>query len=513
MREIMGRKRRKRKRKIQRAQVEFIRKILITGMIAVGLYLCFFVYMRFYIRRFDDRLILSGVYVGTADLSGLDQKEAKEQLDQVVKKLSEKEITLVVDDNRQETLTLLDLGFHIDNKEKVLKEAMTYGKKGSTFSRYKAHKKAKNHHLDQRIAVTYKVTPEVLEKAVKQAFHESLKEPQNAKLTGGGGPPAIVEEVYGEAIDVKETTKRVNKFLNNHWDQKAGKIRVKVKKAVPEVLSKDLEEATDLLGTFTTYFGDDGSKRAENVKNGAKKIADTTLMPGKEFSVDQKLEPFTEENGYYESIGYEGDEVVKSIGGGICQVASTLYNAVLLSELEVTTRYAHSLRVHYVEPAFDATVADDTIDFKFKNSLSSPIFIESFVSNGYLTCNIYGKETRDPNRTIEYVNDITGTTPAEKEYKASDDPIGTMTTERNGEEGLSADLYKITYENGVETKREKINHSVYQPLSEKILVGTASDDPQKTQKMKEAIASQNEDMIRKVMEEIVSSNTKKTRQS
>lgn len=510
MRWVMGKKRRRSAKSHKKARILFFRKVLRIGMLAIVLYICFFIYMRFYIRKFDDRLILSGVHAGTVDLSGMDQKEASKRLDQVVEKLSEIELTFVVDENKQKTIPLQELGFQIDNKEALLKKAMSYGKKGSTFSRYRAHKKAKNNRQNQTITVEYKVAPDKLEKAVRQAFYGILEEPQNAKLTGGGGTPAIVEEVYGETIDAKETVKVVNHFLNTNWNQQEGKVDVKVKKALPEVTAKDLEEATDLLGTFTTYFGEDGSKRAENVKNGAKKIADTTLMPGKEFSVDQKLEPFTEENGYYESSSYEGDEIVNSLGGGICQVASTLYNAVLLSELEVTTRYPHSLRVHYVEPAFDATVADDTIDFKFKNNRSSPIFIESIISNGYLTCNIYGKETRDPNRTISYVNDITSTTPYKKEYKASDDPLGTIVTERNGEEGLSADLYKIIYENGVETAREKINHSTYQPLSEKILVGTASDDPKKTQKMQEAIASQNEETIRKALEEINASNAKST---
>ncbi len=502
----MRKKRKKRRKRNARARALFFRKILVTALFAVVLYLSFYIYMRSYIRRFDDQLILPGVHIGSADLSNMDQKQAREQLDQMVESLSQNDITFIVDDHRQKTIALSDLGFHIHKKEELLKEAMDHGKKGSTFSRYLAHKKANSKKRNKEISATYKVTPDILEKTMQREFQEILNEPQNAKLTGDGGIPAIVEEVYGETVDYKKAVKAVNHFLNDNWNQKSGKISITVKKAAPEVCSKDLEAATDLLGTFTTYFGDDGSKRAENVKNGAKKIADTTLMPGKEFSVDQKLEPFTEENGYYESIGYEGDKLVESIGGGICQVASTLYNAVLLSELEVTTRYAHSLRVHYVEPAFDATVADDTIDFKFKNNLSSPIFIECVLSNGYLTCNIYGKETRNPNRTIEYINDIIDTTPNKKEYKASDDPIGTILTERNGEEGISADLYKITYENGVEISREKINHSKYQPLSEIILVGTASDNPQHTQKMKEAIASQREEVIKGAMEEITRSS-------
>lgn len=499
----MGMKKKKRKTRVAKSQSALLRKVVFIGMAVLVLGLCFYIYMRSYIHRVDERLILKGVRVGNTDLSGLDKKHAKDQLNKAVENLSQIEITFVLDGDRKENVPLSELGFHIDKIDELLKEAVDFGKKGSTFARYRVYKKSENKDLKKEIPVTYKIVPEIVEKTFQQTFKDILHEPKDAKLTGGGGTPAIVEEVYGETIDIKKTVKTVNKFLNDHWNHKTGKIHVTINKAAPKVLSKDLEEVTDLLGTFTTYFGEDGSGRAENIKNGAQKITDITLMPGEEMSVDQRLEPFTTENGYFESTGYEGNKIVKSMGGGICQIATTLYNAVLLSELEVTSRFAHSLRVHYVEPAFDATVANDTIDFKFKNNLSKPVFIESITSNGYITCNIYGKETRNPNRTIEYVNEITGTTPRQKEYKASASAIGSISTERNGEDGLSANLYKVIYEDGVEISREKINHSSYQSLPEIILVGTASDNPKNTQKMNEAIASQKEETINKTIEEIM----------
>ncbi len=498
----MGRTKTKHHKKITKRKMKRLRKIVFAGIVLLVFWLGFYVYMRSYIHRFDEKLILQGVLVDKTDLSGLDIKQAKDKLDKAVVKLSKLEMTFTLEDERKKSVPLSELGFHIDKMDEALKQAVNFGKEGSTLKRFKVCKAAEKKQLKKEISVVYKVTPEMVEKNLKQTFQDILHEPKDAKLVGGGNSPAIVEEVYGEGIDVKKTTDSINKFLNKNWDRKVGNIKLTVKKEAPKICSKDLKGITDLLGTFTTYYGEADYGRVENLKNGVKKITDIVLMPGEELSVDQRLEPFTAENGYYESIGFEGNEVVKSMGGGICQIATTLYNAVLLSELEVTSRYAHSLMVHYVEPSFDATVANDTVDFKFRNNLDDPVYIESIATDGYIICNIYGKETRDPNRTIQFVNEIVGTTPRKKEYKASDSAIGTILTEKSGEDGISANLYKVIYENGQEVGREQVNHSEYHFLPQVILVGTASDDPNNTQKMNEAIASQKEEVINNAINEI-----------
>ena len=114
------------------------------------------------------------------------------------------------------------------------------------------------------------------------------------------------------------------------------------------------------------------------------------------------MRPYTAENGYAEAGSYENGKVVQSMGGGICQVSSTLYNAVLLSELEVTQRQPHSMLVSYVEPSMDAAIAGDYKDLKFKNNLEDPIYIEGYVSGGNISFIIYGNDTRSENRTIKY---------------------------------------------------------------------------------------------------------------
>ena len=116
-------------------------------------------------------------------------------------------------------------------------------------------------------------------------------------------------------------------------------------------------------------------------------------MPGQELSAGNTMRPFTEEEGYVEAGAYENGEVVKDIAGGICQVSSTLYNAVINAELEVTSRQPHSMIVNYVKPSKDAAIAGDYKDLKFKNNTKYPIYIEGYVAGEEVHFNIYGKDT------------------------------------------------------------------------------------------------------------------------
>lgn len=115
--------------------------------------------------------------------------------------------------------------------------------------------------------------------------------------------------------------------------------------------------------------------------NGCRLIDGTLLYPGDEFSTYETVAPFSEANGYYMAGSYLNGKVVDSIGGGICQVSTTLYNAVLLAELDVTMRYNHSMVVSYVDPSADAAIAESSgKDFKFVNNTDYPIYIEGTVS-------------------------------------------------------------------------------------------------------------------------------------
>ena len=114
------------------------------------------------------------------------------------------------------------------------------------------------------------------------------------------------------------------------------------------------------------------------------------------FSFTEKVTPFTSDNGYYIAGGYASGRNVDSMGGGICQVSSTLYNTVLRSELTVVERTNHMMTVGYVPLGADATIAEPTIDFKFRNDYEYPVYIEAYTYNGSVTVTFYGKEPGRP---------------------------------------------------------------------------------------------------------------------
>jgi len=181
------------------------------------------------------------------------------------------------------------------------------------------------------------------------------------------------------------------------------------------------------------------------------------------------------------------------MGGGICQVSTTLYNAVLRAELNVTERSPHSMTVHYVDLSEDAAIAGTYKDFKFVNSTEYPIYIEGYTtSDKKITFNIYGKETRDKNRTISFESQMVSETPATTILQEdAGQGIGYKAVSSKGSSGYVAELYKIVKVNGVETDRIKVNKSTYKGTNRVVTYGTAGD-PTLSENLRAAIAAQDE---------------------
>ena len=268
----------------------------------------------------------------------------------------------------------------------------------------------------------------------------------------------------------------------------------------PKGSAEELAQVTDVLGSFTTSYKTSGSSRSANVANGCSLINGTTLYPGEEFSTYKTVSPFSVANGYYMAGSYVSGKVVDSLGGGICQVSTTLYNAVLLAELEVTERYNHSMIVGYVDPSADAAIAESSgKDFKFVNNTDAPIYIEGYTHDKQITFNIYGKETRAAGHSVRYESEVleTITPPADQIYADAGQPIGYIVTE-SAHIGYKARLWKITMENGVEVSREQVNSSTYKMVPRSATVGTATSDPQAYEEIMAAISTANIDHVKNV---------------
>lgn len=494
--------RRRPRRTARRAAKQRNRMLIIGGAVLATVLIAFLGYylkMNSVVNRVPKDVICEHVFIDTVNVSGMNEKEAKAAIKEKLNEYMAMELTLVADEVKFD-VTLDELGFEMKDTQELVKEALAYGKEGGVWKRYSV---IKNLSADNPVSIkaVYKIDENEVEKVVDEKMPELDNAAKNATITRANGTFVITDEKKGVAVDTTKSAEVIETYLNEKWTKQSGKnLELVTKIDEPKVTREQLENVKDLLGTYTTVCGTGGG-RVQNIITGAKHINGAVLMPGEEYSANGAMEPYTIENGFAEAGSYENGKVVQSMGGGICQVSSTLYNAVILSELEIVERAAHSMLVSYVEPSMDAAIAGDFKDLKFKNNTEFPIYIEGYVSGGKITFNVYGKETRPANRKVEFVSEVVSSTPAGEKFIASGDPVGTFKKASSGYTGMKAKLWKVVYENGVEVSRKVINNSTYAASAAVFHVGTASDNPQAAAIVGNAIASNNRDTIQNAIEE------------
>ena len=501
----MGTKRKKkRKRHVRRYRQRNLRLLFLAIICAAFVLVVIQIFLGRYVKKYDDGTILSGVFIGDTDVSGMTKEEAMMAVNHTLSDSSEGKIRLELDSDRYAEVALKELGFSARELEKTVEKAVKYGKSGNAIRSYKIIRKAQKNELEYHFPLEYEVSEDVTSQFVEEQMTGLLHQPANAFVTQTENGVTVVKEVKGEILDTEKTVQNLNRYLNDTWDGKSGTVAVAVTEYDPELTENDLKDVTDLLGTYTTFYGSDGSGRSQNVETGAMHISGTLLQPGEEMSANAAMEPYTYENGYAEAASYESNTVVQTMGGGICQVSTTLYNALLYAELEIVERYPHSMLVGYVEPSMDAAIADDLLDLVFENNQKTPVYIEAVLSGGSLTFNVYGKETRDPGRTLAFVSETTESKePDGKRFVATEDAIGHMETKSSAHSEMSARLWKVVYQNGEEVSRDIINYSQYVAAPETVGVGTKSENPEHTEKMNQAILSQDEAKIQAAIQEIL----------
>jgi len=438
----------------------------------------------------EEATILKGVMIDQVDVSGMTRDEALNALEAYENKLGDQTLKLGIGDNVVEA-KLSQFGVTFANEE-VVDEALGLGRTGNVVKRYKDQKDLQSQ--GKVYALSWKADEALVRAYVEEECTKYDQDAENASLSRVNGEFQFVAGKQGLVLDVDAAVSTIMNYLENGWtSDSAGEVlELKTKVSEPEGSAEELAYVTDLLGTFTTSFSTSSSNRCMNVNSGAKHIDGTVLYPGEEFSAYETVAPFTAENGYAMAGSYLNGEVVDSMGGGICQVSTTLYNAVLRAELEVTERSPHSMTVHYVELSEDAAIAGTYKDFKFVNSTDYPIYIEGYTTpDKKVTFNIYGKETRDSSRTISFESVKVSETPAATVLTENGGlPLGTKNVSK-GSTGYVAELYKIVKVNGVETDRIKVNKSTYRGGNRVVTYGTAGD-PVLSENLRAAIALQDE---------------------
>ena len=446
-----------------------------------------------YAQENDVRLIADNIYIGDIAVGGMTEAEASEAVDAYVESLGTSQFTLTVDD-KSTTATAADLGVTWSNPV-IVKDAANVGRTGNLIERYKSKKDLEHENLVFDIEYT-------ADRAKVKSFLETHTQDMNQDAVNYGlvrenGGFRITDGQNGIAVDVDKSADEIVSYIEETWTQADASLELAASVVEPEGTEEQLSRVKDVLGTFTTDFGTSSAGRAQNVRNGASKINGTVLYPGEQFSVYEAVNPFSAENGYELAGSYENGTTVQTYGGGICQVSTTLYNAVIRAELAIDERFCHSMIVSYVKPSMDAAIAGTYKDLKFTNNYDFPIYIEGYTSGMQLTFNIFGEETRAAGREVIFESETTSTTEPEVKFEtAADQPIGYVQQVQSSHTGYTAKLWKIVKENGVEVSREPYNSSTYNASPKIIAVGIKSDNADAVAAVKAAIASKDEAAVR-----------------
>ena len=318
---------------------------------------------------------------------------------------------------------------------------------------------------DITIPVVHKVPEEI---NIDKIHEEVYKEVQDAYYTKD--PFTIYPEVEGVDFDVEAAKALIASEVKDEYQIQL--IITKPKVTVSQIGS---EAFPDRLSNFTTRYDASAKDRTTNLVIACQKLNGKVIMPGETFSYNKTLGKRTAAAGYKNAAVYENGQVVDGIGGGICQISSTLYNAVLMANLEIVERRNHQFVTSYLPAGRDATVVYGAIDFKFKNTRQYPIRLSASAKNGIATISIYGiKEENE--YTFSFNTKTIASIPFGTKYiEDSSLPAGTEKVKQNGVNGLKTETYITKMLNGKVISTTLLSRDTYDAMQKIILKGTKAN--------------------------------------
>lgn len=435
--------------------------------------------------------IAEGVYIGSIHVGGMTAEEAAAAIHDYVAAAEKAIITLSAGEQSVQ-VTGEQLGLYIRDLN-VVQEAMDMGKVGSLIKRYKDKKDLEQG--SKQIPLTLQVDNATVTALLEEESVHLNQAAVNNGLERENGEFLFVEGAQGIAVSIPDSVHIITEAMGEDWDGTDSRIELAAKIVEPQGSREELSKVRDILGTYTTNYKDSTQNRCTNISIAAELIDGTVLYPGEEFSVAAAIGPLDASKGYELAGAYENGQTVQSYGGGVCQVSSTLYNAVILAELEITERFNHSMIVTYVEPSMDAAIAGDYKDLKFVNNRETPIYLEGYTKGKNVYFNIYGEETRAEDRKVTYESEVVSQDDPPIRFVATADPVGHISVAQSKHVGYVARLWKVVTVDGVEESRDIYNKSTYKSSPKIVNVGTTSEDPNVSAAINEAIATQDEATI------------------
>ena len=240
-------------------------------------------------------------------------------------------------------------------------------------------------------------------------------------------------------------------------------VRAQLRHVTPAFGEEQALASVTLLSSFTTYFNEDNAPRVHNIRLAAQALSGTVLAAGESFSFNAGTGARTAERGYREAPIIREGEYIPGVGGGVCQVSTTLYNAALLAGLTVTEHHAHSLPVGYVEPSFDAMVSGGSCDLKLKNGLAGKVYFVLRVRGNALCVRLYGMRS-DVTYSRESVTTGTIEPPPPVVREGAE-------SAREGKAGLTSEGWLIRRQKGKPPERILLRKDRYAPQRGIVLPG------------------------------------------
>ena len=408
--------------------------------------------------------IYPGVTIGNIPVGGLSTAEAQSAIraafeDQTINS----NITIKYED---QTWAIKPQEIEITiNAEELAKKAHSLGRDGTLLSvlqdRYLIITNGYN------VPFTQNYNPDKLSAILTTIAKTINYSPQNALLTYKENNIQIAPETWGQQVNL---TLSLGDITNKLKSRLSFTSELMVEKISPTIKATDFSEIDCLLAAYSTQFDPNNKNRYQNVALAANKINNQLVHPNEVFSFNKTVGLRLQEYGYKEAPVLVDGKVLLDWGGGVCQVSTTLYNASLLADMDIQERTSHFQPPSYVPLGQDAAVADNLLDFKFKNNSRANIYITSEVSNNQITILIFGKKQAKP---AEITIETSAKTLAYETIIKQDNslPVGKEIVQSAGQRGFEVVTYRVKSTNGKEISRETLSSDEFKPENRVIRIG------------------------------------------
>ena len=352
--------------------------------------ICFFaliIIMYFGAKKYDY-LVYPNITLYKEDLSKLDSNQLNSKVNDLINNINNNNITVKVN-NKEYKILVSDIIYKLDG-ENVKNEIINYGK-DKTFPEqfgliYLSVKR--NYKFD------IKINTDKLQEEIGKIYEDTYIKAIDSTFEINGDNINIIKEKNGKSIDEENLmNKIIEKINSNEIENNNIVIKEEYKTIKSKISYEDLKGVDYKISSATTYFAGTGYNRGLNILNAVNKINGTLLMPGDEFSYEEKVSPVELSNGYYMAPVIINGKHEDAPGGGVCQVSSTLYNAELKAGILPTERYNHSKSVSYVKKGLDATLATGIKNLRFKNTYNYPVYIHSYIIGGQITVEFWSNKS------------------------------------------------------------------------------------------------------------------------